>query len=150
MASQIVEWAIIFSFFFLAFGFIFLEAFYMSKKGWTNFGKAFLCSFLSYAVSFAVCFVVLFVVFGVVIAMSWDGSISKFPGGGFGVGVVLILAALFVPFFTAMCKWLLLKLMKIQKGATAFAFSAISSVITIIISVGVPCLITYFVAGLKF
>ena len=147
MKSQIVEWAIIFSFFFLAFAFMFLEAFYVSKKGWTGFGKAFLCFFLSYAVSFVVCFVVLFIVFGIVLAVSLDGTVSKSAGGEYVLGTVLIVAVLFVPFFTAMCKWLMLKLMKIQKAA--FTFSLISSLIMIIVSVGVPWLITYLVLDIK-
>lgn len=149
MASQIVEWAIIFVFFFLAFGFTFLEAYYVSKKGWTTFGKGFLFSLLTNVISFFVCFVVLFVVFGVALAMAWDGSVSKFPGGDYGLGAVLILALLFVPFFLTMCKWLFLRLMKIQKGLPAFAFSAISSILTVIVSVGVPSVITYFVSSLK-
>ena len=149
MAGQILQFAILFSFFFLALGVMFLEAYYISKKGWTNLGKAFLCCLLSYAVSLVVCFIVLFIVFGIFLAMAWDGSISKFPGGDYGVGAVLILAVLFVPFFLTICKWLFLKIMKIQTGKSAFGFAAISSVIAIIIIVGVPFLITYLVWDLK-
>jgi hypothetical protein len=150
MASDLVIWAIFFSFFFLAFGFMLLEAFFISKKGWTSFARGFLCSFLSYVISFIVCFCVCFVVFGVILAVSFDGTISKTPNGEIIAIVALVLTAIFVPTFTTLVKWLMLKLMKIQKGLPAFGFSAVSSIIAVIVSVGFPSLVMYLVSGMKF
>ena len=143
MQSQIIEWTIVFSFFFLALAATLLEAFVLSKKGWTNFSKGLLFAFLTNTLSFVVCFIVLFIVFGVVLALAWEGSISKFPGGDYGVGAVLILAGLFVPLFSTLCKWLFLKMLKIQSGQPAFVFSLLSSVASILVAVGAPVLLSY-------
>jgi hypothetical protein len=143
MSAIAREWIVILSFFLLFDGFIIGEAFWMNRKGWAGFGRSLGFSVLTNFIGYAIGFFVLFVVFGVFLAMSWDGSIEKFPMKNYGIGATLILAVLFTPALLTVCKRIFLPVLKIQISKSAWLYSLASSVLGLTMSVGIPILLGY-------
>lgn len=143
MSVNAREWAVVLIYFVVVSGLTILEAFLISRKGWTNFGKSFAFSVLTNVIGFTIGSFVAFVVIGVVLAMAWDGSLEKFPLKDYGIGAFLILGILFFPIFLALCKRLFLKIFNIQSGKTAWIFSFVVSFAVFIISLGLPTFAAY-------
>jgi len=144
MSGVAREWTVVWIFFVAVFGLTILEAFLISRKGWTGFGKSLAFSALTNFIGFAVGFLVLFVVFGVVLAMAWDGSLERFPLKDYGIGATLVFGVLFFPLFLMLCKRLFLQIFKIQAGKPAWLFSLASSLVIFVISYGLPVFAAYF------
>jgi len=87
---------------------------------------------------------VVFVVIIVIMMITLDGSIKNFPMGDYGLAGILILTALFTPLFLTICKRIFLSILKIQTGKTAWFYSVVCSILILVISLGVPSLIGYF------
>ncbi len=145
MSETLYEWLIVWTFILLVVGFTFAEAFWLNKKGWTNFGRAFVFSALTNFIGLAVGGFVLFIVTVIFIMIVFDGAVDKLPAGNVGLAAILILAALFTPIFLMLCKRVFFALLKIQTGKAAWLYSLVSSVLILIVSLGVPSLIAYFV-----
>jgi hypothetical protein len=140
MSSVTKEWLIVIAFFLFAWGLTFAETLWLNKKNWTSFGKAFAFAAATNVIGFFVGFFVIFVVFGVILAMAWDGSLENMPLGDAGIIAAMVFGVLFFPIFLALCKRLFLKILKIQTGKAAWAFSFASSFLIVFLSLGVPIL----------
>lgn len=143
MSANAREWLVILSFFLLAFIVTVLEIMWLKRKGWADVGKSVIFTIFTNLIGYSVGFIVLFVVFGVTLALAWDGSIKKFPLGDYGIGTFLILGVLFTPMLLMLCKRLFLLILKMQSGISAWLFSFVSSVLSFIISLGVPIVVAY-------
>jgi hypothetical protein len=139
------DWAVVLIFLAAVVGLTVLEALWITRKGWSGFGRAFGFSAVTNFVGFAVGSFVAFVVFGVVAAMAWDGSLAKFPLHDYGIIAFLAFGVLFFPSFLMLCKRLFLKLFKIQSGRAAWLFSLVGSLAIFIISFGLPVLAVYLI-----
>ena len=143
MSGQTKEWLVFFGFLFLAVALTFAETIWLNRKGWTNFGKAFAFAVATNVFGFFVGFFVMFVVFGMILAMAWDGSLEKIPFGDAGLIAAIVFGVLFFPIFLALCKRLLLKILKIQTGKSAWIFSFLSSFSIVLFALGIPVLFIY-------
>ncbi|MBA3766025.1 MAG: hypothetical protein H0W99_03360 [Acidobacteria bacterium] len=138
------EWIAVFSFFLMIIGFTVVEAVWLNNKGWAPLGKSFGFSALTNFIGYAVGFFVLFVVIVVVMMIVFDGSIKNFPMKDYGVGATLILGVLFIPALLTVCKRVFLSYLKIQNGKSAWLYSIASSLLGLIVSLGAPVLLGYF------
>lgn len=145
MSETIYEWIIVWAFLLLAVGFTFAEAAWLGRKGWAGFGKSFAFAALTNFIGFGVGFFVVFVVFFVIMMIVFDGAIDKFPAGDYGLIALLIFAFLFTPILLALCKRAFLSVLKMQTGRAAWLYSLVSSISILIVSLGVPFVIGYFV-----
>jgi len=146
MSGNLAEWIVIGAFFFIVLALLFAEAFWLYKKGWASFGKSFVFSALSNSIGFGVGLFVFFIVMGVFMMFSLDGTtqhIFDSRAGGPAAIAVLIGATLLTPFLLIICKRVLLALLKIQSGKAAWLYALLSSVLILIVSLGVPVLIGY-------
>jgi hypothetical protein len=64
--------------------------------------------------------------------------------GEYVLTAVLILAALFAPALLTICKRIFLSILKIRTGKPAWFYALASSVLILVISLGIPILIGYF------
>lgn len=145
MSAKIVEWLVVLLFFLFAIGLTFGESFWLYKKNWTNFGKAFAFAIVTNVIGFFAGGFVLFVVFGVLLALAWDGSLEKMPLGDAGIIAAMVFGILFFPIFLALCKRLFLKIFKIQTGKPAWVFSFVAAFLIGFLALGVPVLVGYFI-----
>ncbi|MGC2235489.1 MAG: hypothetical protein WA584_04980 [Pyrinomonadaceae bacterium] len=143
MSSVALEWLVILMFLLFVFGLTFAEAFWLSKKNWTTFGKSLAFALTTNAVGFFVGLFVLFVVFGLMLMFSLDGSLQRNPLGEAGIIVAMVFGVLFFPVFLALCKRLFLKILKIREGKAAWIFSFASSFLIVFLALVVPCLAGY-------
>ncbi len=141
--TNLLEWSVILAFFLLVVGAMFAEAFWISKKGWTNFGKGFAFAALSNFIGLAVGLFVFFVVFMVFIMLTFDGSLQNMsPALFFGLAVFGVFGT---PALLIICKRILLSMLKIQTGSAAWLYALVSSVLIVVVSLGVPVLLGYFI-----
>lgn len=147
MSANLFEWIIIWAFFLLVVGFMFAEAVWLSRKDWASFGKSFVFSALSNFIGFSVGLFIFFVVLAMFMMFSLDGTTQRAfdsPIGGPIAIVILICATLLTPVLLIICKRIFLSILKIQTGKPAWTYALASSVLILIISLGVPILIGYF------
>lgn len=148
MYANLFEWIIIWAFFLLVIGFMFAEAFWLSRKGWSSFGKSFAFSALSNFIGFSVGLGVFFVVLAIFMMLSLDGSLgratSSSTGGALAIGI-FIFATFLTPLLLVICKRIFLSILKIQTGKPAWLYALASSVLIVVVSIGVPILIGYFI-----
>jgi hypothetical protein len=146
MSGNLAEWIVVGAFFFIVSALLFAEAFWLYKKGWASFGKSFVFSALSNFIGFGVGLFVFFVVMGLFLMFSLDGTTQRIfdsRAGGAAAITVLIVASLLTPFLLIICKRVLLGALKIQSGKAAWLYALASSVLILIVSLGVPFLIGY-------
>lgn len=143
MSANAREWIVILSFLLFAVIVTAFEIIWLNRKGWADVGKSVIFTIFTNLLGYSVGLIVLFVVFGVTLALAWDGSITKFPLGDYGIGTFLILGVLFTPILLMLCKRLFLLILKMQSGTPAWLFSLVSSVLSFIISLGVPIVVAY-------
>lgn len=141
--SQILEWLVVLSFFVAAVGLTFAEAAWIKRRKWASFGNGFAYSSLSNFVGLTLSSIILFIALTGFFMAAWDGSLNKLPSANFTIGALMILVAILVVMVLALCKWLVLKLLKIQSGKTAWIFSFINSVLTLFLVFLVPILFGY-------
>lgn len=150
MSSTIVnllEWLVFLSFFLLVIGFMFAEAVWISKKGWASFGKSFAFSALSNFIGLSVGLFVFFLVMGLFMMFSLDGTTQRAfdsPIGGPVAIAILIFATFLTPLLLILCKRIFLSILKIQTGKPAWLYALASSILILVVSLGVPVLIGYF------
>ena len=147
MSANLLEWLVILAFFLLVVGFNFAEAVWLSKKGWASFRKSFVFSVLSNFIGFTVGLVVFFVIMGTFMMFSLDGTTQRIFDSSIGGPVaiaILIFATLFTPILMIICKRILLAVLKMQRGKPAWIYALASSVLIIVVSLGVPILLGYF------
>ncbi len=145
MSGQTKEWLVFFVFLFLAAALTLVEAIWLNKKGWTNFGKGFAFAVATNAIGFFAGFPVMFVVFGVILALAWDDSLSVIPLADAGMIAAILSGILFCPLFLALCKRLFLKILKIQTRKSAWTFSFLSSFLIVFFSLGVSIVAEYLI-----
>lgn len=146
MSGNLAEWIIIWAFLLIVVGVMFAEAFWLYKKGWASFARAFVFSALSNFIGFAVGLFVFFIVMVVFMMFSLDGTTQRIfdsRAGGSAAIAVLIGAALLTPFLLIICKRILLAVLKMQTGKAAWLYALASSVLILIVALGVPFLIGY-------
>jgi len=146
MSGNLAEWIVIWAFFFIVLGAMFAEAFWLYKKGWAGFGKSFVFSALSNFIGFAIGLFVFFIVMVIFMMFSLDGTTQRIfdsRAGGPAAIAVLIGAILLTPFLLIICKRVLLAALKMQTGKAAWFYALASSVLILIVSLGVPVLIGY-------
>jgi hypothetical protein len=146
MSENLAEWIVVGAFFFIIFAAMFAESFWLYKKGRASFGKSFVFSALSNFIGFGIGLFVFFVVMVVFMMFSLDGATQRIfdsRAGGAAAIAVLIVAALLTPFLLIICKRVLLGALKIQSGKAAWLYAFLSSVLILIVSLGVPFLIGY-------
>lgn len=145
MSETLYEWIIVWTFILLVIGFTFAESFWLNRKGWTSFGRAFIFAVLTNSIGLIVGGFVVFVVLAIILMLAFDGSIDKLPAGDFGLIAMLIFAALFTPILLMLCKRIFCALLKIQTGKAAWLYSLASSVLILIVSFSIPTLIAWLV-----
>ena len=140
------DWIVFLMFFLLFAGFMIVEAVWLNRKGWTSFGKSLGFSILINSIGFFIGFFVFIIIGMITFAMTFNGlHYTEFPlGGEYGQDAVLILAALFTPLLLIICKRIFLSLLKIQTGKSAWFYSVVSSILILVISLGIPILTGYF------
>jgi len=145
--TNLLEWSFIWAFFLIVIGFMFAEAAWVSKKGWASFGKAVAFSALSNFIGLSVGLLVFFIVMGLFLMFSLDGTTQRAfdsPIGGPVAIAILIFATLLTPLLLIICKRIFLSILKIQTGKPAWLYALASSGLILIISLGVPILVGYF------
>ena len=145
---NLLQWLVILAFFLLVIGFMFAEAFWISKKNWASFGRAFAFAALSDLIGFAVGLFIFFVVMGIFLMLSLDGTTDRIFNskvGGPAAITVLIFGFLVTPLLLIICKRIFLGILKIQTGKPAWIYALVSSVLIVIVSLGVPTLFGYFI-----
>ena len=146
--TNLLQWLVILAFFLLVVGFMFAEAFWISKKGWASFGKGFAFSALSNFIGFAVGLFIFFVVMAVFMMLALDGTTDRIFNskiGGPTAIAALIFGFLITPILLMICKRIFLAILKMQTGKSAWFYSFASSVLIFIISLGVPGAFGYFI-----
>lgn len=143
MSSVWIEWLIVLLFFLLALGFTFAEAFWLNRRGWTGFGRAFAFAASTNFIGLTVGFFAVFVALLVVIMIVFDGATDKLPAGDYSLAAILIFAALVTPLLLLLCKRVFLGVLKIQTGKSAWLYAAASAALILIITLGIPFLVGY-------
>jgi len=141
--TNLLQWSVVLAFFVLVAGFMFAEAFWISRKGWANFGKAFVFSAVSNFIGFGVGLFIFFVVLAIFMMLSLDGSLNRMSAA---LGVVIALfAVLLTPALLLTGKRILLAVLKIQSGKAAWLYALASSVLIVVVALGLPLLLGYFI-----
>jgi hypothetical protein len=146
--TNLLQWLVILAFFLLVVGAMFAEAFWISKKGWASFGKGFVFSALSNFIGFAVGLFIFFIIMAAFLMFSLDGTTDRIFSskiGGPAAIAVLIFAFLITPLLLIICKRIFLGVLKIQTGKSAWFYAMLSSVLIVVVSLGVPILLGYFI-----
>ena len=147
MSGNLAEWIVVGAFFIIVLALLFAEAFLLYRKGWESFGKSFIFSALSNFIGFGIGLFVFFIVMVVFMMFSLDGTTQRIfdsRAGGPAAIAVLIAATLLTPFLLIICKRVLLAALKMRSGKAAWFYALLSSVLILIVSLGVPVLIGYF------
>ncbi|HEY0429389.1 MAG TPA: hypothetical protein VGC76_16530 [Pyrinomonadaceae bacterium] len=145
MSASAWEWIIILIFFLFVFGLTLVEAIWLSKMNWANFGKSLAFAVVTNAIGFFAGFAVLFVIGLLIFMFVFDGAIDKYRHGELALWAALIFGILFFPLFLALCKVIFLKILKIQAGKAAWIFSLVGSSLIVFLALGVPVLAGYFI-----
>lgn len=145
MSASAKEWVLVSLFVLLLVGSTVGEAVWLNRKGWAGFGKSLIFSVLTNFIGYAVGFFVLFVIIVVLLAMAWGGSLEEFPMKEYGLMATLGLGLLFTPVLLTACKGVLLLLLKIQTGISVWIYAVVSSVLSLMVSVGIPVFIGYII-----
>lgn len=146
---NLMQWLVVISFFVFIGVSMFAEATWLSKKGWTNFGRAFVFSAVSNFIAFAIGVSVFFVVLMVFMMLSLDGSLSKMSKTTTVLGIALVIfAALLTPILLVIGKRIFLGVLKIQTGKPAWLYALVSSVLIFVFANGVPTMVGYFIGQL--
>ena len=143
---NLLQWSVIWAFFLTVLGFMFAEAFWLSKKGWTNVSRAFAFSVLSNVIGFAVGFVVIFICLVALLPLMFDNTVpNSAEAHGKAIIAVMAFGIFFTPVFLMICKRTFLAVLKIQTGSAAWLYALVSSVLILVVSLGVPSLLGYFI-----
>lgn len=145
---NLLQWLVVASFFLLVVGAIFAEAFWLNKKGWASFSRAFVFSALSNFIGFAVGLFVFFAVMAVFLMLTLDGTADRIfdsKVGGTAAIALLIFAVIFTPLLLIICKRVFLGVLKIQSGKPAWVYALASSVLIAAAALGVPSVFGYFI-----
>lgn len=145
MSGAAKEWLVVLIYFLFVFGLTFVEAIWLNKRNWTNFGKALAFALATNVIGFFAGFSVLFVTGLVIFMFVWDGAVDKYRHGEAILLAAIVFGVLFFPLFLALCKRVFLKILKIQTGRAAWIFSLVSSFLIVMLSLGVPILLGYFI-----
>ena len=145
MSVEAKEWLVVLMYFLFVFGLTFVEAVWLSKKNWANFGKALAFALATNVIGFFAGFCVLFVTALGIFMFVWDGAVNKYRYGESFLIAGLAFGVLFFPLFLALCKRLFLKILKIQTGKLAWIYSFASSFLIVLLSLVVPILLGYFI-----
>ena len=145
MSGQSKEWLVILVFFLFAFGLTLVEAAWLNRKNWTSFGKALAFSITTNVVGFVAGFFVLFVMSLAIFMLVFEGVNNDRRLAEWGIWAALIFGVLFFPLFLALCKVILLKILKIQTGRAAWIFSFVVSFLLVVLSFVVPITFGYFI-----
>jgi hypothetical protein len=132
------DWIVVILFVLSFFVLTIAEIIWLNRKGWASAAKAIAFSVITNLLSFGIGAIVVFVVFGVMLAMAWDGSIERVPGGDASLWVLTAFAVLFTPVFLILVKRSFLTFLKIRTGTPAWLFSLVSSILILIGSFGIP------------
>lgn len=144
--TNLIEWSFLWAFFLLIIGSMFAEAAWLSKKAWTNFGKAFVFSALSSFIGFFVSSIVVFICVIALLPLMFDNTVQdSFQTHSGAIMIIGIFALLFTPVFLIICKRIFLTVLKIQTGKAAWLYALVSSILIIVVSFGVPVLLIYFI-----
>lgn len=146
--TNLLQWLVILTFFLLIVGATFAEAFWLSRKEWTSFGKAFVFSSLSNVIGFAVGLFIFFVVMGIFLMLTLDGTTQRIfdsQVGGATAIAVLIFAFLITPLLLIIGKRIFLAVLKIQTGKPAWLYALVSSILILFGALGTPTLLGYFI-----
>lgn len=146
--ANLLQWLVILSFFLTVIGAMFAEAFWLRRKDWTSFGKAFVFSALSNFIGFAVGLFIFFVVMGTFLMLTLDGTTQRIfdskVGGAMGIAV-LIFAFLITPLLLIIGKRIFLAVLKIQTGKPAWLYALVSSLLILFGALGAPTLLGYLI-----
>jgi hypothetical protein len=144
VSANLSEWLVLLSFLLLIAAVTVAEAAWLNRRGWASFGRSLGFSVLTNLIGFSVGCFVLFVIFAVVLMLAWDGSLQKVPGKDYTVTMALGLGVLFIPALLTVCKRVFLLILKIQTVKSAWLYSLMSSVLSLVVSIGIPILLGYF------
>lgn len=103
---------------------------------------------LSNFIGFAVGLLIFFVVMSVFLMLSLDGTTDRIFNskiGGPAAIAALIFGFLITPALLIICKRIFLAVLKIQTGKAAWLYALASSILILIVSLGVPTLFGYFI-----
>jgi hypothetical protein len=146
MSEVAVEYIALFAFFLLLFAAVLAEIMWLTRKGWTNSGRAvgyvLLTDLLSLTVGFTIAFIAFFVMFMMVMGPAGRGGTA--PEAAYVVVTIIAVAAPAIFLFFA--KRLGLLIFKIRTGKSAWIFSLVSSLLLLIVVLVPPPLIYYLIA----
>lgn len=142
MFAEAVPWIAFFLFFAAFWGLTFLEAFWLSRRGWAVFSRsltfAISSNLLGLFIGASVVFVILLILFMLTLEPIKNPAANEFI---MWMGVVL--ALVFPPIFLTLTKRLLLRLFKLGGGQRLWRFSIASSVLMVFVSIAVPAAFVY-------
>ena len=88
-----------------------------------------------------------FIVMGIFLMFTLDGTTQRIfdssTGGAVAIAI-LIFATFLTPILLIICKRIFLSVLKMQTGKTAWIYALVSSILIVIVSLGVPILLGYF------
>lgn len=131
-------------FFLCFFGITIAEAFWIASRNDLPFGRTFLFSFSTNIFTVCIGFFVSFVIFGIILALAWDGSLEKVPGGDFTIWTAVTVAALFPVVLLIISKRVAAALFKLRL-ARPWPFSILSSLAFFLVTLGLPVLAVYLI-----
>ena len=88
-----------------------------------------------------------FIVIGIFLMFTLDGTTQRiFDSSTSGVVAIaiLIFATFLTPILLIICKRIFLSVLKMQMGKTAWIYALVSSILIVVVSLGVPILLGYF------
>jgi hypothetical protein len=135
MSNITKEWILFAIPLFFFVGVIVAEVFWLVKNNWCSSGKSVAFVLSSNLSSFAIGGFVSFVIMGVMMAMAWDGSINRVWDGDATLWVAVVVMIAFPPVLLVLTKRTLLAMFKIASGKSAWAYSAVSSLIIFIAAI---------------
>ena len=88
-----------------------------------------------------------FIVMGIFLMFTLDGTTQRIfdssTGGAVAIAI-LIFATFLTPILLIICKRIFLSVLKMQTGKTAWIYALVSSILIVVVSLGVPILLGYF------
>lgn len=144
MSETIAEWLIVWAFFFLVMGFTVAEARWLSQKGWATFGRGLAFAGLTNLIGYAVGFFIGFLAFIILMMIVFEPAMRNSQTQSNLSLIISGIAILSTPMLLIICKRLFISIFKMQSGKSAWLYALASSVLSLIISFGIPVGIAYF------
>ena len=145
MSGTIVEWIAFLLFLILFVGVIITEVQWLVRKGWATSGRATGFVITTDMLGFCIGGTVVFVILGILLMMTFGpaGRGSTAPEAAYWV--VTAVAVIFPPIILFFLKRIFLAIFKIGSGKSAWLYSFVSTILTILVVLVPPPLFLYLI-----